>query len=311
MTHILRTTAKRWVISLCEVIFFALFVFAYCFAPSSYRLIGEGHLWGLVVLAVVSSVLVLFVNIAPLLRNKIVINDQTISGRINKARFSLRWKDVIAVWGWMALEQPYLIIGARDRELAIPLDLFDEKLLRELIRPQVTPEALKKGAIKRMPGYQFRADESFRVGARVFELLGWACWLLFLLMGMSSLLAGHEKTALLGMALAVPGVLMVLGSGSVEMNKDSITKSTAIGDSRIAWDEVTEIEIGLDGARLVFIGRNKRLVALGPVFWSGEDTGQMLRLFAAQVETRDIDVKRTRKVIWRRNKNTKIKSKSQ
>jgi hypothetical protein len=254
---------------------------------------------------------VVFVHMLPLLRNKIVINDQTISGRVNKARFSLRWKDVIAVWGWMALEQPYLIIGARDQELAIPLDFFDEKLLREMIRLHVTPEALKKGAIKRMPGYQFRADESFRVGARVFELLGWACWLLFLLMGVSSLLAGHEKTALLGMALAVPGVLMVLGSGSVEMNKDSITKSTAIGDSRIAWDEVTEIEIGLDGARLVFIGRNKRLVALGPAFWSGEDTGQMLRLFAAQVETRDIDVKRTRKVMWRRNKNTKIKSKSQ
>jgi hypothetical protein len=95
------------------------------------------------------------------------------------------------------------------------------------------------------------------------------------------------------------------------MNIHSITSITPISRREIGWDEVIEIETDWNEGTLVFIGPNKRLKTLGPTFWSGRDKERMLRLFSAQIETRDIDVKRRYTVIWRLTKNTKIKSKSQ
>jgi hypothetical protein len=91
---------------------------------------------------------------------------------------------------------------------------------------------------------------------------------------------------------------------------DDQTISGRIGVYRIRWDEVTEVEIDPVYGNLVFIGQDKRLTALGPVYWSGHDKEQMQRLFSAQIGNRDIEVKETTKALWRFNKNTKIKSKS-
>ncbi len=104
------------------------------------------------------------------------------------------------------------------------------------------------------------------------------------------------------------GAYLILAIGSVEMNKDYITHITPIGVYRIGWDEVTEIEIDLNGGNLVFKGQNKRLSLLRPHYWSGEAKKRMWVLFSAQVETRSIEVKETTKTLWRLNKNTKIKS---
>jgi hypothetical protein len=258
-----------------------------------------------------------------LLWNKIVIDDQAISGHINEECFSLRWKEVIAVWDSTSQYQPCLNVGARDGKVTIPLKFFNEKLLRDLIRLHVAPEAFQKDAIMRMPGYRVRhsanervireaADESLRVGGKAF-LKGIACVVV-----LSSLYfavwfwpIAKGAVSLLFLLMAALQTYLILANGSIEMDRDSVTYITPIGRRRIGWDEVTEVETDLNKGVLVFIGPNKRLNVIGPTFWSGKDKERMLRLFSAQVETRGIDVKRRYTVIWRLNKNTKITSKSQ
>jgi hypothetical protein len=324
MTRTLRTTAKRWVIDLCvsmpiPLLYFGLSILL-CFAP-----VKGGRVWGLVVIVVLSIVMMVVkvADILSLLWNKIVIDEQTISGSVNEERFSLRWKEVVAVWDSTTQNQRCLNIGARDGKVAIPLKFFNEKLLRDLIRLHVEPEAFEKDAIKRMPSYQVRnaaneriieqaAKESLRVaGKAFFKGLAWFFALCFLYLAVWCWFTGKGAASLLFLSLAALQTYFILASGSVEMNKDSIAHITPIGRRRIGWDEVTEIEMDVNEGNMVFIGPNKRLKTLGPTFWSGKDKERMMRLFSAQIETRGIDVKRMYTVIWRLNKNTKIRSKSQ
>ena len=259
-----------------------------------------------------------------LLVNKIVIDDQAISGQINEECFSLRWKGVIAVWDSTTQYEPCLNVGARDGKVTIPLKFFDEKLLRDLIRLHVAPEAFEKDAIKRMPGYRVRhaanetvireaADKSFRVGGKAFPKgLGWVIALLFLYLAAWSWLIGGGAASLVLLFVAALQTRLILGAaGSMEMNRDFVTYITPISRRRIGWDEVTEVETDWAEVTLAFIGPKKRLKVIGPRIWSGKDKERMLRLFSAQVENRGIDVKRRYTAIWRLNKNTKLKSKSQ
>src|SRR5262245_44331486 len=194
MTHTLRTTAKRRLIEICASISpplyaLAMSVFLY-FLPFK-----EGGRGRIVAVIVVASIIILVKEVADtlsLLLNKVVIDDQAISGQINEECFSLRWKEVIAVWDSTTQYEPCLNVGARDGKVTIPLKFFDEKLLRDLIRLHVAPEAFQKDANKRMPGYRFRhaanetvireaADKSLRVGGKAFfKGLGWVIALLFL-----------------------------------------------------------------------------------------------------------------------------------
>jgi len=324
MTYALRTTAKRWGIKLCvsapiPLVFFALGGAFLYFESNT----ADGRFWFVVAMIVLYGV-ELATAILPLLRNKIVIDDQTISGRINKERFSLRWKEVIAVWDSATRNQPCLNVGARGGKVTIPLKFFDEKLLRDLIRIHVAPEAFEKDAIKRMPGYHVRdaaneriieqaADESLRVGGKaLFKGLAWLFALSFLYLAVWCWLNGKGAASLLFLLLAALQTYLILATGgSIEMNKDSVSYVTTLTRRRIGWDEVAEVETDWNEGTLVFIGLNKRLRTLGPTFWSGKDKDRMLRLFSAQIETRGIDVKRRYTVIWRLNKNTRIKSKSQ
>jgi hypothetical protein len=278
-----------------------------------------------VVAFVVFSIVILVnavADILSLLWNKIVIDDQAISGHVNEECFSLRWKEVIAVWDSTTQNRPCLNVGARDGTVTIPLKFFNEKLLRDLIRLHVAPEALEKDAIKRMPEYQVRdvenervirqaADESLRVGGKAFlKGLGWALTLFFLYLAVWCWLTGKGAASLLFLLVTALQTYLVLAFGSIEMDRDSVTYITPIGRRRIGWDEVTEVETDWNEGALVFIGPNKRLNVIGPWLWSGKDKERMLRLFSAQIETRGIDVKRRYMVIWRLNKNTKLKSKS-
>jgi hypothetical protein len=325
MTHTLRTTAKRWLIEICTSVSPPLYLFAVsvllCFAPF------KGERGWVEAVFVVSSIVFLVKTVADtlsLLLNKIVIDDQAISGQINEECFSMRWKEVIAVWYSTTQDQPSLNVGARDGKVTIPLKFFNEKQLRDLIRLHVPPEAFEKDAIKRMPGYRVRhtanervireaADESLRVGGKAFlKVLAWVIALLFLYLAVWCWLTGKGAASLLFLFVAALQTYLILATtGSIEMNRDSVTYITSISRRRIGWDEVTEVETDWNKGTLVFIGPNKRLKVIGPTFWSGKDKERMLRLFSAQVENRGIDVKRRHTSMWRLNKNTKVMSKSQ
>jgi hypothetical protein len=279
---------------------------------------AEHHSANIMFLALFVAILI--IKAPTLARNKLVLDDQAISGRIGRNRFSLLWKDVIAVWDSAWLNVRWLNISASDQRIRIPLKFFDEKLLRDLIRLHLAPGAFEKDAIKRMMGFRVQdtvneriieqADKNLRVGAMFVKVVGWVCGLLLLLFAVWAWLDGEGAVSLLFLFFVALCAYLILASGSTEMNKDFIAYVTPIGVYRIAWDEITEVDIDPLGGSLVFRGRDKVLSTLGPSCWSGKDKEQMLRFFSAQIGNRDIVVKETLKVIWPPNKNTKKRSKS-
>ena len=182
-------------------------------------------------------------------------------------------------------------------------------------RPRLSPRPRAAGGIRNAENERVirqSAEESLRVGGKAFfKVLGWLFAILFLYLAGWCWLTGKAALSLLFLLIAALQTYLILATGSIEMDRDSIAYITPISRRQIGWDEVIEIETDWNEGTMVFIGPNKRLNTLGPTFWSGKDKERMLRLFSAQIETRGIDVKRRYTVIWRLNKNTKIKSKSQ
>ena len=103
------------------------------------------------------------------------------------------------------------------------------------------------------------------------------------------------------------GAYILLFSGTLEMNSETIIYRTPLARYQIRWDEVTRIELDRVGSNIVFWGENKRLVALGPYFWQGADRTDMLLLIAAQIDKLGINVQQSEKAGFRLSKNTKMR----
>ena len=317
MTHTLRTTARGWVKKLyASTLTYLLFIALSVKLIVNYS--DTGELDNTIIIGWFLFLIVIVASVLPLLRDKIIIDDYAISGQINSDRFNLQWKEVIAIWDSAISNEPCLYIGAPSGITTIPLKVFDEKRLRELIHLHVAPEALEKDAIKRLPGYQLQnatngkvfehEKESFSVDAKYTKMFGWAFSLIFGLAVVFSL-RHSAVAALVFLFFFSIGAYLALISGSTEMNFDSITHKTLLGAYRIRWVEITEIEMDSSDGHLVFCGRDRRLSMIGPKFWTGKDTERMKRLFSAQIAAHGFEVKKTQKAMWRRSRNTKIKSK--
>ena len=90
------------------------------------------------------------------------------------------------------------------------------------------------------------------------------------------------------------------------MNSQAITYSTPWARYHIRWDEVERIEIDAQGGAIVFVGKDKRLAAVGPGYWSGKDKPEMLMLIQSKTEEHKIEVQQTQKAVFRLSKNTKV-----
>lgn len=79
-------------------------------------------------------------------------------------------------------------------------------------------------------------------------------------------------------------IYVILSSGSMHINSDSIKYYLPLRSYKIKWNEVQYIEIDRQGSNIVFGGENKRLAMIGPAYWSGKDRIDTHRLIKAQIE---------------------------
>jgi hypothetical protein len=138
------------------------------------------------------------------------------------------------------------------------------------------------------------------------KVLAWVCIVLFLFCAVMSWRAGGVGVPLFFLLFVALGLYLLLFSGSVEMDAQTITYRTPLAQYRIKWDEVSRIEIDSQGGNVVFCGENKRLAAVGPMYWSGKDKMEMLKLVGAQAKQRSIETEQTEKAMFRSSKNTKV-----
>lgn len=137
------------------------------------------------------------------------------------------------------------------------------------------------------------------------KVVGWACLVLCLSGAVAAWTAGARGPALLLIGVMSIGAYIVLGSGSMQMNSDSVYYSLPLRSYQIKWNEVKYMEIDRQGGNMVLAGENKRLAMVGPYLWSGKNRVRTLRFIGEQIEKHGIEVRTTEKAMFRLSKNTK------
>lgn len=139
------------------------------------------------------------------------------------------------------------------------------------------------------------------------RVVAWLCIAFFTFCAVMSWRAGQGNVAPWFLLFVGLGVAILVGVGSVEMNRESIAYRSLWAHYVMRWDEVERAETDAEGGALVFIGGEKRLVAIGPGYWSGKDKQEMIALLASELSERGIPVRQTQSAMFKLSKNTKVR----
>ena len=139
------------------------------------------------------------------------------------------------------------------------------------------------------------------------RVIAWIGIGFFLFCTIGSWRAGAGKVVWVFVFFVGLGVFLLLLSGTLEMNSETIIYRTPLARHQIRWEEVTRVELDKIGSTMVFWGENKRLVALGPYYWQGPDRTDVFLLVAAQIDKLGLNVEQSERAMFRRSKNTKVR----
>ena len=146
-----------------------------------------------------------------------------------------------------------------------------------------------------------------QVTHRSTRVIGWGCVVLFswfLTLG----IINHQTDGLLTFLFFIwLGILLLCLYGTTEWDTQRIGYRAAIGRYEMLWSDVKHVEIDPRGTNLVFYGDNQRLVIPGPLFWSGRQKINALKLLLVQVQRHQVEVRETAWAAYKRSKNTKVR----
>ena len=151
-------------------------------------------------------------------------------------------------------------------------------------------------------------QQSLIVKHTPYRVVAWVEITFCVFCGVVSWRAGARGVALVFLLSCFVGVLIVLSSGSMHIDSESIRYYLPLASYEIHWKEVHSIEMDAQGGNMVFIGENKRLAVNGPMSWSGKDKLEMSNLITTQIEKYEIQVRITSKAMLRLSKNTRVKT---
>ena len=137
-------------------------------------------------------------------------------------------------------------------------------------------------------------------------VLGWVGFVFFMLGGVMSWRAGARGTSLVFLVFVALSSYLLLNSGSMQVNSDSIKYYLPFRSFQIKWNEVKYIEIDRQAGSMVFVGENKRLSTNGPKLWTGKDKNDAGKLFSSQIDRHGIELRQTEMAMFRLSKNTKL-----
>ena len=137
-------------------------------------------------------------------------------------------------------------------------------------------------------------------------VVGWIGIVFFMVCGVMASRSGAGGTSLLLLGFTALGGFLVLNSGAMQIDSDSIKYYLPFRRFQIKWNEVRYIEIDRQGGSMVFVGENKRLATNGPKLWTGKDTNDAGKLISAQIDRHGIELRQTEMAMFRLSRNTKL-----
>jgi hypothetical protein len=138
-----------------------------------------------------------------------------------------------------------------------------------------------------------------------YAVVGWVGIVFFMLGGVMAWRTGARGSSLLFLGFVALSSFLVLNSGSMQVDSDSIKYYLPFRRFQIKWNEVKYIEIDSQAGNMVFVGENKRLATNGPKLWTGKDKNDAGKLMSAQIDRYGIELRQTEMAMFRLSRNTK------
>lgn len=149
---------------------------------------------------------------------------------------------------------------------------------------------------------------SLTINHTYYKVVGWVGLAFFMICTLGSLNAGAGRTSLIFLGFVAISIYLVLNSGSMQVDCDSIKYYLPFRSYQIKWNEVQYIEVDNHVGSMVFVGENKQLAVNGPMAWIGKDKFEMGKLISEQMDRNHIEVRVTEKAMFRLSKNTKVRA---
>jgi hypothetical protein len=164
-------------------------------------------------------------------------------------------------------------------------------------------ESFDQGSNSPSPGKM-----TFSVRPTALKVFGWIGISLFGALAVGSLVSGEFGVTPIFLLFAAVGAFLVLTTGELSMNSETVTYNTPLGKYQMKWDEVKQIEMDFQRYAVVFYSqnRNERLAVAGPAYWSGSDNGDMEQLLSQEVQKRQIPIKQSMRAPYTMSRNTKV-----
>lgn len=145
-----------------------------------------------------------------------------------------------------------------------------------------------------------------RADLRYPRIMGALAMLLFSTASLLSWRAGEGVVSVLFLVFVALGLYLLLGSGQVAADDDTIFVHSLLGRHEIAWDRVRRVE-GSGYGTLVLHADDARLVVPPPMLWSGSDKAALRALIVRRLRELALVVQRSRTADYRLHRNVRVK----
>lgn len=138
------------------------------------------------------------------------------------------------------------------------------------------------------------------------RIVGAAAIALFSIASLLSWRAGEGVVSMLFLLFVALGLYLMLGSGQIAADQDTVSVDSLLGRHELAWDRVRRLE-GSGYGTLVLHADDARLVVPPPMLWSGPEKDALRALIARQLRERALVVRRSATADYRVHHNVRVK----
>ncbi len=114
--------------------------------------------------------------------------------------------------------------------------------------------------------------------------------------------------AIMPLIFGLLGLIIVLNTGSLEVDQFALTRKTLLGTYQMRWDEVERIEHHEQESTILLCGAGRQLAIPSPAYSSGKNWNDYVALLATVPQQRGITMKRTWKVLFKWSKNMRVRT---
>lgn len=155
-------------------------------------------------------------------------------------------------------------------------------------------------------------NDSTSVQTAGLRFLGALVVLSSVAIGLAGLLTGLWPVAVSGVAgIAVDLFISILLKGEIILTEEMIEARELLRTYRMAWSDVTKMQIDPKQHAIRFSGHDRVLVVLGPHYWVAGAVNEMREKMNDQARRRGVEIAQARATFFLPNRGTRSKSKTQ